>query len=91
MSAANSRLPALFFGHGSPIIASHKIGDPRVQDPYSIRCMPQVHGASRDALAYTRKGDNANAVAAFTRYVTLAPNSEDAVQIKNAIRQLQRR
>ena len=42
-------------------------------------------------LAYTRKGDNANAVAAFTRYVTLAPNSEDAVQIKNAIRQLQRR
>jgi len=41
--------------HGSPIIASHKIGDPRVQDPYSIRCMPQVHGASRDALAYTRR------------------------------------
>ena len=24
----------------------------RVQDPYSMRCMPQVHGASRDALAY---------------------------------------
>ncbi|HEX6061374.1 MAG TPA: aromatic amino acid lyase, partial [Candidatus Limnocylindria bacterium] len=41
--------------HGSPIIASHKVGDPRVQDPYSIRCMPQVHGASRDALAYTRR------------------------------------
>jgi len=40
--------------HGSPIIASHKVGDPRVQDPYSIRCMPQVHGASRDALAYAR-------------------------------------
>ncbi len=40
--------------HGSPIIASHKGGDPRVQDPYSIRCMPQVHGASRDALAYAR-------------------------------------
>jgi histidine ammonia-lyase len=41
--------------HGSPIIASHKVGDPRVQDPYSIRCMPQVHGASRDALSYTRR------------------------------------
>ncbi len=41
--------------HGSPIIASHKVGDPRVQDPYSIRCMPQVHGASRAALAYTRR------------------------------------
>src|SRR5205814_8864762 len=40
---------------GSPIIASHGDGDPRVQDPYSVRCMPQVHGASRDALAYTRR------------------------------------
>jgi histidine ammonia-lyase len=39
---------------GSPLVASHRIGDPRVQDPYSIRCMPQVHGASRDALAYLR-------------------------------------
>ena len=41
--------------HGSPIIASHRDGDPRVQDPYSVRCMPQVHGASRDVLGYTRR------------------------------------
>ena len=41
--------------HGSPLVASHRVGDPRVQDPYSIRCMPQVHGASRDALAHTRR------------------------------------
>ncbi|HLZ48794.1 MAG TPA: histidine ammonia-lyase [Candidatus Limnocylindria bacterium] len=41
--------------HGSPILASHRVGDPRVQDPYSIRCMPQVHGATRDALAHTRR------------------------------------
>lgn len=40
---------------GSPILESHRIGDPRVQDPYSIRCIPQVHGASRDALAYARR------------------------------------
>ncbi len=40
---------------GSPNVASHRVGDPRVQDPYSIRCMPQVHGASRDALAYARR------------------------------------
>ncbi len=40
---------------GSPNVASHRVGDPRVQDPYSIRCMPQVHGASRDALAYVRR------------------------------------
>jgi histidine ammonia-lyase len=40
---------------GSPNVASHRLGDTRVQDPYSIRCMPQVHGASRDALAYVRR------------------------------------
>jgi histidine ammonia-lyase len=27
---------------------------PKVQDPYSFRCMPQVHGAVRDALRYVR-------------------------------------
>jgi histidine ammonia-lyase len=37
---------------GSEIRESHREGDPRVQDAYSIRCMPQVHGAVRDALAY---------------------------------------
>src|SRR5438105_5677168 len=40
---------------GSPNVASHRTNDLRVQDPYSIRCMPQVHGASRDALAQTRR------------------------------------
>lgn len=39
---------------GSAIVASHRTGDPRVQDPYSVRCMPQVHGATRDALAFVR-------------------------------------
>jgi histidine ammonia-lyase len=36
---------------GSAIRESHRAGDVRVQDPYSIRCMPQVHGAVRDLLA----------------------------------------
>ncbi|HEV8240728.1 MAG TPA: histidine ammonia-lyase [Thermoanaerobaculia bacterium] len=36
---------------GSGIRESHRQGDVRVQDPYSIRCMPQVHGACRDLLA----------------------------------------
>ena len=40
---------------GSPNVASHRTGDPRVQDPYSIRCIPQVHGATRDALTYARR------------------------------------
>lgn len=38
--------------HNSNIRESHRIGDGRVQDAYSLRCMPQVHGASRDAIAY---------------------------------------
>jgi histidine ammonia-lyase len=37
---------------GSPIVASHRENDPRVQDAYSLRCAPQVNGAARDALAY---------------------------------------
>ncbi len=36
----------------SEIRESHKVGDPRVQDAYSLRCMPQVHGAVRGALAH---------------------------------------
>ncbi len=36
----------------SEIRASHETGDPRVQDAYSLRCMPQVHGAVRGALAH---------------------------------------
>jgi histidine ammonia-lyase len=36
---------------GSGIRASHRTNDARVQDPYSLRCMPQVHGAVRDTLA----------------------------------------
>jgi histidine ammonia-lyase len=38
---------------GSQIRESHRSAqkDPRVQDPYSLRCTPQVHGAVRDALS----------------------------------------
>ena len=39
---------------GSPIVASHREGDSRVQDAYSIRCTPQVHGAALDTLAHAR-------------------------------------
>ena len=48
VSAANLR--ALLAG--SPIVASHRTDDVRVQDAYSIRCTPQVHGAARDTLAH---------------------------------------
>jgi histidine ammonia-lyase len=36
---------------GSAIIESHRWCD-KIQDAYSLRCAPQVHGASRDLLAY---------------------------------------
>jgi histidine ammonia-lyase len=36
----------------SEIRESHRENDPRVQDAYSIRCMPQVHGAVRGALSH---------------------------------------
>jgi histidine ammonia-lyase len=38
----------------SEIRESHRHGDPRVQDAYSLRCMPQVHGAARQALGFVR-------------------------------------
>ncbi len=40
------------FLQDSELIARKKI---HLQDPYSFRCMPQVHGASKDALAYVEQ------------------------------------
>jgi len=39
---------------GSEIRESHLNNDPRVQDAYSLRCMPQVHGAIRGALSHAK-------------------------------------
>ncbi|MBS0247786.1 MAG: histidine ammonia-lyase [Proteobacteria bacterium] len=49
---------------GSAIRASHLTGDPRVQDPYCLRCQPQVMGACLDLLrqAATTLADEANGV-----------------------------
>ena len=47
------RLWALLEGSG--IRESHRTGDPRVQDAYSLRCMPQVHGAAREACSYAHR------------------------------------
>ena len=40
--------------HGSEIMESH-VDCGRVQDPYSLRCMPQVHGASRNAWLHLKE------------------------------------
>jgi histidine ammonia-lyase len=52
-AASAARLRALLAE--SEIRESHRYGDPRVQDAYALRCMPQVHGAARNALAYVRQ------------------------------------
>ena len=39
----------------SEIRESHRVNDPRVQDAYCLRCMPQVHGAARGALQHVRE------------------------------------
>ena len=39
---------------GSAIVASHRESEHLVQDAYSLRCIPQVHGAYRDGMAYVR-------------------------------------
>lgn len=49
--AAATHLRALLAD--SPIRESHR-DCAKVQDPYTLRCMPQVHGAVRDALGYVR-------------------------------------
>lgn len=54
--AATTARNLLRLNRGSQIRESHRAAerDPRVQDAYSLRCTPQVHGAVRDALAQAR-------------------------------------
>lgn len=40
---------------GSAIRESHRTGDPRVQDAYALRCMPQVHGPVADAIRFAEE------------------------------------
>jgi histidine ammonia-lyase len=50
VSASNLRLLL----EGSQILASHRDSEHLVQDAYSLRCAPQVHGATRDVLTFAR-------------------------------------
>lgn len=50
--ATAARLRAILAG--SEIRESHRDDDPRVQDAYALRCVPQVHGAAWQALEYVR-------------------------------------
>ncbi|TMK85234.1 MAG: histidine ammonia-lyase [Actinobacteria bacterium] len=52
-SASASNLRSLL--EGSEIVASHRRSEHMVQDAYSLRCAPQVHGAFRDSLAHAEE------------------------------------
>lgn len=55
--AATTARNLAHLNEGSQIRESHRSPekDPRVQDPYSVRCTPQVHGAVRDSLSQARE------------------------------------
>src|SRR5437867_2486177 len=55
--AATTARNLAHLNEGSQIRESHRasVKDPRVQDAYSLRCTPQVHGAVRDSLAQARE------------------------------------
>ncbi len=58
---------------GSPIVASHRRPDcTRVQDAYSMRCAPQVHGAARDTFGYAARVADAELSSAVDNPVVLA-------------------
>jgi histidine ammonia-lyase len=56
---------------GSAIVASHLVGDRRVQDAYSLRCAPQVHGAARDTAMYAGNVAAAELVSAIDNPMVL--------------------
>jgi histidine ammonia-lyase len=56
----------------SPIVASHTTDDPRVQDAYSVRCTPSVHGAARDTLDHVRRVVDVELASAIDNPMVLA-------------------
>jgi histidine ammonia-lyase len=60
---------------GSPIIEAHRWCD-KVQDAYSLRCAPQVHGASRDLLEYAAYTVGVELNAATDNPLVLADDEE---------------
>jgi histidine ammonia-lyase len=68
---------------GSAIRESHrdKAHDPRVQDAYALRCMPQVHGAVRDALEHTRRIVELEINSATDNPLVFAPTDNEAGEV----------
>ena len=64
---------------GSEIAAQKK---PQVQDPYSFRCLPQVHGASMDAIAYVEQ-IVLNEINAVTDNPNVFPDEDEIISAGN--------
>ncbi|HEV3205904.1 MAG TPA: histidine ammonia-lyase [Terriglobales bacterium] len=64
---------------GSELRESHRDCQ-RVQDAYSLRCMPQVHGAARDTLAYCREVMEIEANSAVDNPLVFVNSARDAGQ-----------
>ncbi|HEY1403541.1 MAG TPA: histidine ammonia-lyase, partial [Pyrinomonadaceae bacterium] len=60
----------------SEIRESHIENDPRVQDAYSLRCMPQVHGAARDCFRHARAAVEIETGAATDNPLVFADTAE---------------
>jgi histidine ammonia-lyase len=75
VSAANLRTLL----EGSSIVASHRTGDSRVQDAYSMRCAPQVHGAARDALWFAETCTDRELASAIDNPVVLTDGRVESV------------
>jgi histidine ammonia-lyase len=73
-SAAN--LAALLRDSG--IVASHRHSSHLVQDPYSVRCSPQVAGAARDTLDFARRTAGVEAGSAIDNPVVLENGSVES-------------
>ncbi|MCQ3932733.1 MAG: histidine ammonia-lyase [Chloroflexi bacterium] len=67
---------------GSTILPSHKTDDPRVQDPYSLRCTPQVLGAAWDMLEYVTTIVNRE-LSAVTDNPLVFPDNGDIISAGN--------
>jgi histidine ammonia-lyase len=63
----------------SEIRRSHLDNDPRVQDAYSLRCMPQVHGAVRGALRHAREVIETETGSATDNPLVFAGDTEDVL------------
>jgi histidine ammonia-lyase len=61
---------------GSQIVASHRESEHLVQDAYSLRCIPQVHGAYRDGMDYIRSTLEAELNSAIDNPTVLVERNE---------------